>query len=329
MKFNGVHCYGRLIIIFLWLYSSLSVAQYKNSDTSIGLKSLPDVIKWRLNAPASPERVAIELSDEWKKNDFAENNYAVWIGHATFLIKNNDITVLTDPIFSNRASPVGFLGPKRLIPPAISIKDLPKIDVIVISHNHYDHLDINSLRKIQKRFPNVKILVPKGDLKLLKNYQIINGYEFIWWEDKIISNTKFTFTPAQHWSARGLRDRNKSLWGSWFIKNDNKNIFHAGDTGYSKDFVEIKNKLGPVDFAMIPIGAYDPEWFMSYSHVTPEEALNISIDLEAKKSIGMHWGTFILTDEPVLEPRERLKKIVSETNINFYTVEPGIMIELY
>ena len=142
MKFKGVHCCGRLIIIFLWLYSSLSVAQYKNSDTSIGLKSLPDVIKWRLNAPASPERVAIELSDEWKKRTFLRIIMLFGLVTRPFLIKNNDITVLTDPIFSNRASPVGFLGPKRLIPPAISIKDLPKIDVIVISHNHYDHLDI-------------------------------------------------------------------------------------------------------------------------------------------------------------------------------------------
>ena len=184
-------------------------------------------------------------------------------------------------------------------------------------------------RKIQKKFPNVKILVPKGDLKLLRNYNLNNGFEFLWWEEIIFDNTKFIFTPAQHWSARGLRDRNKSLWGSWFIKNEDKNIFHAGDTGYSDDFIEIRNRLGPVDFAMIPIGAYDPQWFMSYSHVNPEEALNIAKDLDAKKSIGMHWGTFILTDEPVLEPRERLNKITNQTNINFYTVTPGNIIEMY
>ena len=148
-------------------------------------------------------------------------------------------------------------------------------------------------------------------------------------EEITINNTNFTFTPAQHWSARGLRDRNKSLWGSWFIKNGDRSIFHAGDTGYSKDFIEIRNRLGEVDFAMIPIGAYDPQWFMSYSHVNPEEALNIAKDLNAKKSIGMHWGTFILTDEPVLEPRDKLKKIVAETTLNFYTVKPGDIIELY
>ena len=323
----------RLLLIFFIILLSTSISfsedRFSNSDGKKNEKSLSEVLKWSWSRE-EPKKEFIETSEIINSKFFEDHKfYALWIGHSTFLVNNGDITILFDPIFSDRASPLSFAGPKRLIKPAIDIKDLPKIDVITISHNHYDHLDINSLRKIQKRFPNVKILVPKGDLKLLKNYQLINGYEFIWWEDKIISNTKFTFTPAQHWSARGLRDRNKSLWGSWFIKNDNKNIFHAGDTGYSKDFVEIKNKLGPVDFAMIPIGAYDPEWFMSYSHVTPEEALNISIDLEAKKSIGMHWGTFILTDEPVLEPRERLKKIVSETNINFYTVEPGIMIELY
>ena len=321
-----------LLIFFIILFTtsiSFSEDRFSNSDGKKNEKSLSEVLKWSWSRE-EPKKEFIETSEIINSEFFEDRKYyALWIGHSTFLVNNGDITILFDPIFSDRASPLSFAGPKRLIKPAIDIKDLPNIDVITISHNHYDHLDINSLRKIQKRFPNVKILVPKGDLKLLKKYQLINGYEFLWWEDKTISNTKFTFTPAQHWSARGLRDRNKSLWGSWFIENDNKNIFHAGDTGYSEDFVEIKNKLGPVDFAMIPIGAYDPEWFMSYSHVTPEEALNISIDLDAKKSIGMHWGTFILTDEPVLEPKERLKKIVSETNISFYTVEPGIIIELY
>ena len=304
--------------------------RFSNSDGLKNEKSLSEVLKWSWSRE-EPKKEFIKVNDNINLKSLNDlDNFAIWIGHSTFLINNGDLTILTDPIFSERASPLSFAGPKRLIKPAIKIKDLPKIDIITISHNHYDHLDINSLRKIQKKFPDVKILVPKGDLKLLKNYNLKkNGYEFLWWEEMTIKNTKFTFTPAQHWSARGLRDRNKSLWGSWFIKSGNRNIFHAGDTGYSKDFKEIRNRLGKVDFAMIPIGAYDPEWFMSYSHVNPEEALNIARDLNAKKSIGMHWGTFILTDEPVLEPREKLKKIVLETNVNFYTVKPGDIIELY
>jgi len=323
----------RLLLIFCLIYfsTSMSFAQerFSNSDGMKNEKSLSEVLKWSWSRE-EPKKEFIKTNENINLNSLKDReHYALWIGHSTFLINNGDLTILTDPIFSERASPLTFAGPKRLIKPVIKIKDLPKVDVITISHNHYDHLDVNSLRKIQKKFPNVKILVPKGDLKLLKNYNLNNGFEFLWWEEIIFDNTKFIFTPAQHWSARGLRDRNKSLWGSWFIKNEDKNIFHAGDTGYSEDFIEIRNRLGAVDFAMIPIGAYDPQWFMSYSHVNPEEALNIAKDLDAKKSIGMHWGTFILTDEPVLEPRERLNKITNQTNINFYTVTPGNIIEMY
>ena len=323
----------RLLLIFCLIYFSTSISfaeeRFSNSDGMKNEKSLSEVLKWSWSRE-EPKKEFIKTNENINLNSLKDReHYALWIGHSTFLINNGDLTILTDPIFSERASPLNFAGPKRLIKPVIKIKDLPEVDVITISHNHYDHLDVNSLRKIQKKFPNVKILVPKGDLKLLKNYNLNNGFEFLWWEEIIFDNTKFIFTPAQHWSARGLRDRNKSLWGSWFIKNEDKNIFHAGDTGYSDDFIEIRNRLGPVDFAMIPIGAYDPQWFMSYSHVNPEEALNIAKDLDAKKSIGMHWGTFILTDEPVLEPRERLNKITNQTNINFYTVTPGNIIEMY
>ena len=323
----------RLLLIFCLIYISTPVSfaeeRFSNSDGMKNEKSLSEVLKWSWSRE-EPKKEFIKTNDSINLNSLKDReHYGLWIGHSTFLLNNGDLTILTDPIFSNRASPLTFAGPKRLIKPVIKIKDLPKVDVITISHNHYDHLDINSLRKIQKKFPNVKILVPKGDLKLLKNYNLNNGDEFLWWEEITINNTNFTFTPAQHWSARGLRDRNKSLWGSWFIKNGDRNIFHAGDTGYSKDFIEIRNRLGEVDFAMIPIGAYDPQWFMSYSHVNPEEALNIAKDLNAKKSIGMHWGTFILTDEPVLEPRDKLKKIAAETNIDFYTVKPGDIIEIY
>ena len=323
----------RLLLIFCLIYfsTSMSFAQerFSNSDGMKNEKSLSEVLKWSWSRE-EPKKEFIKTNGNINLNSLKDReHYALWIGHSTFLINNGDLTILTDPIFSERASPLNFAGPKRLIKPVIKIKDLPEVDVITISHNHYDHLDVNSLRKIQKKFPNVKILVPQGDLKLLKNYNLNNGFEFLWWEEIIFDNTKFIFTPAQHWSARGLRDRNKSLWGSWFINNEDKNIFHAGDTGYSEDFIEIRNRLGPVDFAMIPIGAYDPQWFMSYSHVNPEEALSIAKDLDAKKSIGMHWGTFILTDEPVLEPRERLNKITNQTNINFYTVTPGNIIEMY
>ena len=254
----------------------------------------------------------------------------MWIGHATYLLNSGGITILTDPVFSKRASPVRFAGPKRLIPPAISLKDLPKIDVITVSHNHYDHLDIRSLKKLRDLNPDAFFLVPKGDKKLLIRKGIKNVEEFLWWEDVDIKGTKFTFTPVQHWSARGIRDRNKSLWGGWFIKSSERSLYHAGDTGYSQDFNETRKKLGSPDIAMIPIGAYAPQWFMSYSHVNPSEAIQIANDLKAKQSFGMHWGTFPLTDEEVLEPPALLKSALEEKNLSkefFKTVKPGELIK--
>ena len=322
----------RFLLFFFTVFFLVATLEaqerFTNSDGYRNEKTLRDILKWSWSRE-EPKKEYIEIKEITDQKFFDNKSlYALWIGHSTFLINNGDITILFDPVFSERASPLPFAGPKRLIKPVIKIEDLPYIDVIAISHNHYDHFDINSLRKIQKRFPKVKILVPKGDLKLLSNYKLENGYEFVWWESLIVNKTSFTFTPAQHWSARGLRDRNKSLWGSWFTSYNNFNIFHAGDTGYSDDFVNIKNKLGPTDFAMIPIGAYDPEWFMNYSHVNPEEAIDIAKDLGSKKSVGMHWGTFILTDEPVLEPRERLLNNNFIQEINFTTVTPGEIIAL-
>jgi N-acyl-phosphatidylethanolamine-hydrolysing phospholipase D len=193
-------------------------------------------------------------------------------------LNSGGITILTDPVFSKRASPVRFAGPKRLIPPAIPLKELPKIDVITVSHNHYDHLDIASLKKLQDANPDALFLVPKGDKKLLLKKGIKNVEEFLWWEEVVFKGTKFTFTPVQHWSARGLRDRNKSLWGGWFMKSSERSLYHAGDTGYSEDFKETRKLLGSPDIAMIPIGAYAPQWFMSFSHVNPSEAIQIASD---------------------------------------------------
>ena len=238
---------------------------------------------------------------------------------------------MTDPVFSKRASPFSIAGPKRLISPAISLKELPSIDIITVSHNHYDHLDIKSLKTLCKLNPDALFLVPQGDKRLLKKSGIENVKEFLWWEEVEIKNTKFTFTPVQHWSARGLRDRNKSLWGGWFMKSADISIYHAGDTGYSADFKETRSRLGSPDFAMIPIGGYDPRWFMSYHHVKPSESIQISHDLGASKSVGMHWGTFILTDEDILEPEKLIEQELKKLDLSkdyFRTPKPGELIRL-
>ena len=304
-------------------------AEYKNTNGNALNKSFKELLEWSRSSK-EPVIAYIDISSQWQDIDLAnDDNYVIWIGHSTFLIKKNDITILTDPIFSERASPFKKIGPKRLIPPALSLEDIPKVDIVTVSHNHYDHLDITSLRKISELHPDAVFLVPAGDLKLLKRKKVKNAYEFEWWESFNINGLKFTFTPVQHWSKRGLFDRNKSLWGGWYIQYIDYALYHAGDTGYSKDFKDTKNKLGSPKYAFIPIGAYDPEWFMAESHVNPEEALQIMIDLEAEYAFGMHWGTFALTDENTLEPPQRLNKAINDLgDINFQSLQPGRVIYL-
>mgnify|MGYP000503962855 FL=1 len=209
----------KFLIILIFTSFHLT-AEYKNSNGVALEKSINDMVRW-MRSDQEPIITKIEISSEWKSIDLSNNdNYAIWIGHSTFLIKKEGLTILTDPIFSDRASPFGFIGPKRLIPPAINISALPRIDVITVSHNHYDHLDISSLRKLSKLFPEALFFVPNGDKRLLKKNNIKNVYEFDWWNSFKVKDFEFTFTPVKHWSKRGLFDRNRSLWGGWYIKHN-------------------------------------------------------------------------------------------------------------
>ena len=314
---------------FILIISLNLSADFKNSNGKALEKSLGQMFKW-ISSDIEPNITKINLSDQWETIDLLnDDNYVIWVGHSTFLIKKSGVTILTDPIFSERASPLKNFGPKRLIPPALQIKDIPKIDFVTISHNHYDHLDTRSLKEISALHSDAIFLVPSGDLKLLKKNKIDNVYEFDWWESFKVKNFEFTFTPVQHWSKRALFDRNKSLWGGWYIKHDDYSMYHAGDTGYSDDFVETRLRLGAPKYAFIPIGAYDPEWFMSDSHVNPEEAVKIMLDLKAEKGFGMHWATFTLTDEDTIEPKIRLKNATSNlNNLDFISLVPGDVINL-
>ena len=319
----------KIFYIFLLLNSSFLFAEYKNTNGVASDKTFGDMLKW-IRSDIEPEITKIELSSDWQKLNLSkDDNYAVWIGHSTFLIKKNGVTILTDPIFSKRASPFKNIGPKRLIPPAIPLDAIPHIDIVTVSHNHYDHLDIHSLKKISKKHPEAIFLVPAGDEKLLKRKKIKNVYDFDWWESIEHMGFVITFTPVQHWSKRSLFDRNKSLWGGWFFNHEDYSLYHAGDTGYSKDFIDTKIKLGSPKYAFIPIGAYDPEWFMAESHVNPEDAVQIMLDLEAEKAFGMHWATFTLTDEDTIEPKIRLEKeIMKFKGLDFSSVVPGSIINL-
>ena len=256
-------------------------------------------------------------------------DYFTWIGQATILLNIDDKTILFDPIFSERASPLKNIGPKRNIPPAISIENLPEIDLIVISHNHYDHLDLEALKEIQNKYPLVHIFVPKGDLKLLKNIDLENINEFEWWENQSIFNFSVTFVPTKHWSARGLFDRNKSLWGGWAIQSKSKTILHIGDTAYANYFKEFPLKLGKIDITFMPIGSYYPRDIESEYHVDPYEAIQLARELESKYTYGIHWGGIFFTQEPTYEPQKIVAQEMSlDSSLNFYTSMPGIIFDL-
>tara|TARA_B100001057_G_scaffold473433_1_gene537892 strand:- start:1502 stop:2470 length:969 start_codon:yes stop_codon:yes gene_type:complete len=319
----------RILLIASLIIPNMTTAEYTNSNGRALEKPFRDLIKW-FKSDVEPKLTQIEVSTEWQNvNLNNEDNYIIWIGHSTFLIKKQGATILTDPVFSDRASPFTSIGPERLIPAALNINQLPKIDFVTVSHNHYDHLDINSLIEISKLYPEAVFLVPIGDGKLLKRKRIKNVYEFNWWESYSLEGLTLTFTPVQHWSKRGLFDRNKSLWGGWYFNFNDYSMYHAGDTGYSNDFIETKVKLGAPKYAFIPIGAYNPEWFMAESHVNPEDAIQVMLDLEAEKAFGMHWGTFALTDEDTLEPPARLKEALKSFNSpDFISLIPGKVITI-
>lgn len=233
-----------------------------------------------------------------------------WIGHATFLIQFSGLNILTDPQFSDRASPFTWAGPKRVAPPGLQMEDLPEIDAVIISHNHYDSLDLASVIALAKhnRLRKITFLVPLGMKAWFDNLNLdsIEVIELDWSDSHIVKGVKFTAEPAQHWSKRTLLDTFEQLWASWVIEANENRIFFAGDTGYAKHFKEIGDKYKDFELALIPIGAYEPRWFMKSHHVNPEEAVQIHQDINSQYSVAMHWGTFILTDEPLDEPPVKL-----------------------
>ena len=258
-----------------------------------------------------------------------KKDYFTWIGQATILLNIDKKNILFDPIFSERASPLKNIGPKRNIPPAIAINSLPKIDLIVISHNHYDHLDLQSLKEIQNKYPLVNIFVPKGDLRLLKSIGLKNISEFEWWENQSIFNFSVTFVPTKHWSARGLFDRNKSLWGGWAIQSKSKTILHIGDTAYADYFKDFPLKLGQIDITFMPIGSYYPRDIEAEYHVDPYEAIQLARELKSNYTYGIHWGGIFFTQEPTYEPQRVIAQEMSlDSSLNFHTSIPGIIIDL-
>jgi L-ascorbate metabolism protein UlaG (beta-lactamase superfamily) len=225
-----------------------------------------------------------------------------FIGHSSFLVRLPGLTFLTDPVFAERCSPTQLLGPKRVRAPGIALKALPPIDLVLLSHNHYDHMDLTALRALRRRNPAMNIVTSLGNAAYLASKGLAGVVELDWWQSADLGATKITATPARHFAARTLWDRNETLWCGFYLEHAGHCIYFAGDSGYTKSFKEIGARLGPADLGLLPIGAYEPRWFMGAVHMNPADAVQAFVDLGAKRAIGMHFGTFQLTAEAIDAP---------------------------
>lgn len=243
--------------------------------------------------PVQPSRQPIALGDA--------RAVVTFIGHATVLIQTPAGNILTDPMYSQRAGPFNMAGPGRMQQPGIALRDLPPISLVLLSHNHYDHCDISTLRALARRFDPV-VITPIGNGRLVRSAGIRRVEELDWWQHAQVSDLSVTVTPAFHFSARGLFDRNRALWGGFLLTVNQTRMYFAGDTAYGPFFQEIRQRCGHIDVALIPIGAYEPRWFMKSVHINPAEAVRAHMDLMAAKSIAIHFGTFQLTTEGFDEP---------------------------
>ena len=282
-----------------------------------------DFLRWRRERASKEIPPSESYNFPLAQNDPAflkrnrDKKTVTWIGHATVLLQVGGYNILTDPHFSRRASPVQWAGPERVAPLGLALEDLPSIDIVVISHDHYDSLDEQTIKRLRQRPEGEKtrFYVPLGLKKWFASRGIDQVTEMDWWDRSQDGNLEIIAVPVQHWSQRGLFSRNKTLWAGWVIASNGFRFFFVGDTGYNSLFKEIGEKLGPFDLAAIPIGAYEPRWFMSQHHVNPEESVQIHKDIGSKKSVAIHWGTFILTDEPLDEPPKRLAAAMQKSKI--------------
>ncbi len=299
-----------------------------------------DIIRWKLKlgaresailpeAPQTPaesqpvaqEQIAAPPASGWR---------VIWLGHASFLMQGAGLSLLVDPVFSDFCFPLQLPSLKRKAPTPCRVADLPKIDAILLTHGHYDHLDLSTLRKIGVHTP---IWIAEGHAAWLKRQGFTNVQELPWHQTAAIASAgvRVTATPAQHFTARSPRDRNRGHWCGWLVEGAGCKLWHAGDSGYCPAFLEIGERYGPLDLGMIPIGAYQPRMIMRAMHMNPEEAVRAFMDSRCRRAVAMHWGTYQLTDEPLGEPPLLLAKAMADLELDpavFEAVAIGHQLEI-
>lgn len=297
----------------------------RQHHTSEGFRNLvqgeqaPGALKrWREERKASglplppAEGYRAFLDKWWQPADFSLKEDAVWwLGHATLLLRLNGLNLLTDPVFSFRASPLPFVGPSRKTPVCAKISQLPQIDAVLISHNHYDHLDAGSIRQLRRYHPRAHYFVPLGLGQWFRRRGIDQVTELDWWQSRVWQGLVMTAVPAQHWSMRTPWNRNRTLWCGWVMENTVFRFWFSGDSGYIPELADIPARIGTLDGAALPVGAYAPEWFMHHHHMSPDESVRLWEQIGKPLSIPIHWGVFELADESLDEPPQKLLSLLS------------------
>jgi L-ascorbate metabolism protein UlaG (beta-lactamase superfamily) len=297
-----------------------------------------DFWRWRrerraAGLPRQPDGGYKTFAERWlMQPDFrydpssASHSAVWWLGHATVLLRINGMHVITDPHLSHRASPLPFLGPERKVPAPAGVRQLPKIDAVLVSHSHYDHLDTETVRQLLRANPAVTFYVPLGLANWLRARGAQHVEELDWWDRREQQELEIHCVPAQHWSARTLFDRNRTLWCGWVVRAPGFSFYFSGDTGYTPQLSEISIRLGTPSLAALPIGAYEPRWFMRGQHIDPDEAVRLHRELGVAQSLAIHWGTFELADDSLDEPLHALQQSLLEQDVDngtFWILKQG------
>jgi L-ascorbate metabolism protein UlaG (beta-lactamase superfamily) len=300
--------------------------RYENPGESAS-RTMRELLRWQVTAVRRPwpawveQEHAVTLPGAVPTGTLA----LTFVNHSTFLLQTGAATILTDPVWSDRASPLPFAGPRRVHAPGVPFDRLPRIDIVLVSHNHYDHMDLHTLRRLEAR-DRPRFVTGTGNAPFLRARGLSRVDELTWWQSIDLGAVRVAMGPAQHFSARTPFDRNRTLWGSFVIEGDWPRVFFAADTGYWRHFEEVRASFGAIELALLPIGAYEPRWFMRPAHMNPAEAVQAHLDLQARLSVAMHFGTFRLTDEARDEPPQQLGEALDARGVprdRFRVLRPG------